>query len=104
MTLTQLEADLLSHMARRECARSEVVWFVGAHFEARGQDAEQVSGAVLGAWAARGWVEPGGTGADPRLRLTAQAWRDVPWLPLPGSGPLRPVGEGEARPLPRRRG
>ena len=89
--LTQLEADVLTMIAAAACTRSELVQFVSTHHETTGQDPETISHALLANWARRRWLESREMNDETHLHLTMKARHDVPWLPLPGSGPLQRV-------------
>ena len=89
MVLTQLEADLLMHVAREECSRADIDHFVRQHHDGpSAEDAARFAEEILARWAERGWIDPD-TGS---VRLTEQARREVGWLPLAAGGPLRRVG------------
>ena len=118
MVLTQLEADLLMHLAKDGRPVSNLLRFVELHSD-RAADVAPASAlqTVLDLWVARGWlgtgdpiqaqaptvlvanwrvVRPGALTVGPPntdvvLWLTDVARRDVEWLPLPPSGSLRPV-------------
>jgi hypothetical protein len=118
MVLTQLEADLLVHLAKDGRQVSDLLRFVELHSD-RTADVTAASAlqTVLDLWAARDWlgtgepiqaeapvvlvanwrvVQPGAVTVGPAsgnvvLWLTDEARRDVEWLPLPSSGSLRPT-------------
>jgi hypothetical protein len=118
MVLTQLEADLLSHMAKVGRQVSDLLRFVELYSD-RAADVTAPSAlqTLLDLWAARGWlatgelfqadapgvlvanwrvVRPGlltvGPASDDVIVwLTDAARRDVEWLPLPSNGSLQPT-------------
>jgi hypothetical protein len=118
MVLTQLEADLLSNLARSGRPVGDLLRFVELHSDREADvSAPSALQALLDRWAARGWLatgEPPEAGArdvlvanwrvlrprgltvgpesgDVVLWLTDAARCDVEWLPLPPHGPLQPT-------------
>jgi hypothetical protein len=118
MVLTQLEADLLMHLAKDGRQVRDLLRFVELHSDRAAEvAAASALQTLVDLWAARGWlatgepihaeappvlvanwrvVPPGGVTVGPAsgnviLWLTDAARRDVEWLPLPSSGALRPT-------------
>jgi hypothetical protein len=118
MVLTQLEADLLTHLARNGRPVRDLLRFVELHSDREADvTAPSALQALLDHWAARGWLatgerlqadgpdvlvtnwrvlRPGAVTLGPEsddvvLWLTDAARHDVEWLPLPPSGSLQPT-------------
>jgi hypothetical protein len=124
MSVTQLEADLLTEMARRGATVAQLLTATRLHADvAPSTPAALVLQALLDGWITRGWLvigelgpdgcvtdwqplAPGaltvGTDADPRLWLTAQARAEHPGLAGPSNVALQQTsGPGMASALPR---